>query len=265
MNSLTKATQILIKHYNLWIENVSSEILKYNTHKIRHSNWVLEVWRNLIIKLKEKQKISEETINRSEIIFLLHDLGRFYQNNKEYVFKNNEYEHWDESAKIVIEEWYDDKIYLAIKYHNKYSIENLYKEEKFLSMSNKDQKEAIFLSKIVRDADKLQNMIYTIFNIYHFLKIDIYWQWLKREDISEINLNDIKNKKQIGRGNLFTFWDYLLSSLCWVFDLNFQESIDILNYYWYFEKIMEEFYKIEEISDRSINIIKENLLNFKIV
>ena len=32
-------------------------------------------------------------------------------------------------------------------------------------MTDEDQKETLFLTKLVRDADKLQNMIFSIFNI----------------------------------------------------------------------------------------------------
>lgn len=264
MYSLTKATQILVKHYELWNQNTNEEILKYNAHKIRHSNWVLEVWRNLLIKIKENQTLNDEIINKAEIILLLHDVARFYQNNKNNILKNSEFEHWDEWYKILKNEWYDESICLAVKYHNKYSIDWLYKEIEFKKMSVEEQKNVEFLSKLIRDADKLQNMIYTIFNIGHFLDIDVYWHWLKREDISEVNIIDIKNKKQIDRKNIFTFWDYLLSSLCWVFDMNFQESIDMLNHYLYFEKIFKEFEKIDEISKKSLDVIKENLLNYKI-
>lgn len=264
MYSLTKATQILVKHYELWNENTNDEILKYNSHKLRHSNWVLEVWRNLIIKIKENQNLSDELINKAEIIFLLHDVARFYQNDKKNILKNSEFEHWDEWYKILKNENFDESICLAVKYHNKYSIEWLYDDEEFKKMSLEIQKETEFLSKLIRDADKLQNMIYTILNIWHFLKIDIYGHWLKREDISQVNIIDIKNKKQIDRKNIATFWDYLLSSLCWVFDINFKESIEMLNYYWYFEKLLKEFEKINEISKENLEVIKENLLNYKI-
>lgn len=264
MYSLTKATEILTKHYMLWNQEISDIVLKYNTHKLRHSLWVLETGRNLIIKINEKNKINEETVKKAEIIFLLHDIGRFYQNNKINILKNSDFEHGDKWYNILKNEGFDDSICLAIKYHNKYNLDWLFQENGFKKMWLESQTQTILLSKLIRDADKLQNMIYTIFNISHFLKIDIYSQWLKREDISQINIIDIQNKKQIDRKNIFTFWDYLLSSLCWVFDINFQESIDMLNYYWYFEKILKEFWKIDEVSWRSLDVIKENLLNYKI-
>jgi len=104
MYSLTKATEIFTKHYEIGSKNISHEVLRYNTHKLRHSNGVLEVGRNLLIKIKENQTLSSETVNRAEIVCFLHDIGRFYQNNKERVLSNAEFEHGDESALICKKE-----------------------------------------------------------------------------------------------------------------------------------------------------------------
>jgi hypothetical protein len=54
---------------------------------------------------------------------------------------------------------------LAIKYHNKYSHLPLFEEPSFLAMTQKEQEETIFIAKLARDADKLQNMIFTIFDL----------------------------------------------------------------------------------------------------
>jgi len=71
-------------------------------------------------------------------------------------------------------------------------------------MNPKEQEETLFLAKLARDADKLQNMIYTVFNIDHILKLDPYSENLKREDISEINREDVKKHVQIDRKNIYS-------------------------------------------------------------
>ncbi len=264
MYSLTQATQLFLHHAQTGSQNGSSEVQKYNSHKIRHSLWVLETGRNLIIKIQENTPLSSEFKNRAEIVFILHDLGRFYQNNGERVLKNSEYEHGDKSYKLAQIAQYDEWICLAIKYHNKYSHLPLLEEPSFLSMNPKEQEETLFLAKLARDADKLQNMIYTVFNIDHILKLDPYSENLKREDISEINREDVKKHVQIDRKNIYSVWDYLLSTLCWIFDINFQESVETLHFYWYFEKIIQKFDELPEISQNSLKIIKENILNYKL-
>jgi len=69
---------------------------------------VLETGRNLIIKIQENTPLSSEFKNRAEIVFILHDLGRFYQNNGERVLKNSEYEHGDKSYKLAQIAQYDE-------------------------------------------------------------------------------------------------------------------------------------------------------------
>jgi len=92
MEKLTKATNILLKYYHLWRIFDNEIIIEYNNHKLRHSNWVLEIWRQILL-WKEFNKLDQKIKWKSEICFLLHDLWRFYQNNKKRIkrfekFKN---------------------------------------------------------------------------------------------------------------------------------------------------------------------------------
>jgi hypothetical protein len=41
-------------------------------------------------------------------------------------------------------------------------------------MSKENKEEAVFLTNILRDADKLQNMLYSVFNISHLQSLDVY-------------------------------------------------------------------------------------------
>lgn len=264
MYSLTKATEILIKHYQKWTQDVENEIIKYNTHKLRHSNWVLEVWRNLIIKIINNNDniiISSETINRIEIILLLHDIARFHQNNKKRILNNIEFEHWDEWYKILKEENYDEKICLTVKYHNKFNLNDLFKEETYIEMTNDDKNETLFLSKFIRDADKLQNMIYEIFNIKWLIKLN---HKIKPWNISFSVLDDLNKKITINKNNIITHADYIVWILSWIYDINFEESIDMLNYYSFFEKIIVELSKLEWVTKENIEVVKQNILNYKL-
>lgn len=252
MYSLTEATRLLIKHYETWLGNNENNIInRYNTHKLRHSNWVLEVWRNLLIKIKENKKFSEEELNRAEIVLLLHDIARFHQNNKERILTNEEFEHWDEAYKILKQENYDEKICLAVKYHNKYDINWLYEEKTFVNLEEKDKNETIFLAKFIRDADKLQNMIYELFDLEWLTKLNTK---LKKWDISDNIINDIKLNIPVNRVYVETIADEVLRFIWWSFDINFRESIDMLNYYNFFEAI---FNKLKWLNVISINKLEE--------
>lgn len=262
MYSLTQATEILTKHYNIWNQNINYEVLRYNTHKLRHSNWVLETGRNLLIKIKENKQISQEIVNRAEIIFLLHDLWRFYQNNKERILTNWEFEHGDISAKIAKDEWYEKKICLAIKYHNKYNLDWLYSEDTYKSMNQEDKIETEFLSKIIRDADKLQNMIYTIFDIDGLSRLDQNTKkWI---DISDDIIADLQNNIQVNRKKIQCVADELVGTMGRIFDINFKESLEILEYYWYEKRILYSVSKMQWVTQKKIDIIENIFLKYKL-
>ncbi len=260
MYSLTQATEIFIKHYNIWNTDIHYEVLRYNTHKLRHSNGVLEIGRNLIIKILENQFILPETINRAEIVFFLHDLGRFYQNNKERILTNSEFEHGNMSAKIAQDEWYDEKICLAIKYHNKYNLDWLYNEESFQKMNLIDKNETEFLSKIIRDADKLQNMIYIIFDREWLSRLN--WALQKWMDIDNRVIEDLQNHMQVDRKNMISIVDELVGNMGRIFDINFQESINMLEIFWYTKKVLQSARNITWVSEQKIKIIENIFKNY---
>ena len=124
-----------------------------NSHikrKIDHSLRVMQISK----KIAENLELSQEEINISTLIGLLHDIGRFEQ-MKVYKTFNDEksIDHGDLGVEIlqknnyirkyIEEDKYDKIIYTAIRNHNKFQIEEGLKE-----------KESLF-SKIIRDADKL--------------------------------------------------------------------------------------------------------------
>lgn len=265
MYSLTKATDLLLKSYELWTNNSKvDKISKYNTHKVRHTFWVLEVWRNLLIKIKENKEIPKELINKAEICFILHDTWRFYQNDWNIVLENKDYDHWDKSYEIVKDNDYSEDICLAIKYHNKFEISWLYKETDYVLMSNQEQQNTNFLLNILKDADKLQNMIYSIFDSDSYF-IDDKTAWnIKKWDISKINLEDTKKHNLIYRSNVNTFWDYYLATFSFVFDLYFKESIELLKFFNYFEKALDKIKNSPWVSNQSFEIIKESIWSFKL-
>ena len=259
MYSLTQATQLFLQHAHTGSQNGSTDVQKYNSHKIRHSIWVLETGRNLLIKIKENQNISLEMQNRAEMVFLLHDLGRFYQNNGERVLKNSEYEHGDASYKLAQVAQYDEWICLAIKYHNKYSHLPLLEEPSFLSMTPNEQEETIFLAKLARDADKLQNMIFTIFDL----------EWLSRLnpevsnwDISDEIFTDLGAKKQVDRKYIKTAADDIIGVVGRFFDINFQESFEMLKYYNYLPKVFVAVEKMPWVSKEKVEKLREIYKDF---
>ena len=122
---------------------------------------------------------------------------------------------------------YIDIIYLAIKNHNKYQIEN-----------GLNPKQEMFC-KIIRDADKI-DILYETVNIFY-----------KENEIEEINhsivddeiLSKIYEKKTINR-NDFKKRGKLISvlvMLAFLFDINYKTSFEMIYQENYINKIFQKF------------------------
>ena len=105
-------------------------------------------------KIAEHLNLSNEEIQVATLIGLLHDIGRFEQFTRYATFRDREsVDHGDLGVEILkkdsyIKEYIDnekyiDTIYLAVKNHNKYSIQ--------LNLAERN----LLFSKMIRDADKL--------------------------------------------------------------------------------------------------------------
>ena len=237
MKSLDNSTEILLKHYSIGTNNSNIEEIKiYNNHKIRHSIWVMEYGRLILLRM---DNLSSEDKNKAEISFLLHDLWRFYQNNWEKILSNTIYEHADAWCNIAKKEWYSEDICLSIKYHNKKSIELLYKEKYYIKASKEEKEKIEFLVKITRDADKLENMIYSIYNMDHLMLLDKTNSGKFDGSITKECLDWILNKELIHKKYINTDIDRIMVLLSWVFDINFNQTKSILIENNYLEKIKE--------------------------
>jgi hypothetical protein len=234
---LTKVTEIFLKHYNLWTKNSKIKQIKdYNNHKIRHSIGVLEYWRLILLKMWDK--INDDLKLKSEICFILHDIARFYQNDGKKVLANNLFEHWDAGYNLAKKDWYSEEICLAIKYHNKKDCEKFFEEKTYKNFSLEQKKQAEFLVKITRDADKIENMLYRVFNINHFLLLDKENEWdVKKDFISPWAFSDILDKRVVERNNINTKIDKILAMISWIFNINFYETKEILKQNNFLEKI----------------------------
>lgn len=263
MYSTTKATQLLLQHYHNWSQGCNEEVLKYNSHKVRHSMWVLEVWRNLIVKLRENSNIKDDTVLRAEIIFILHDIDRFYQNNKNLIISETDFDHWDHWFEIAKNHDYDNKILLWIKYHNKININWLYEDQLFNQMNDLDKQETLLLTKLIRDADKLQNMIYSIYNFNEYFNLwdTKYPMW----DIWDIIIEKIRKWEIILYKDTQTFWDRLLLYYCRKFNLNFQESLNMLDYYKFDEIYFDIIKKTPWIRNISLKEIQKHVYDYKTI
>lgn len=263
--SLTETTSLLEKHYFLQNEKIknSPEVLNYNNHKIRHTYAVLFVAQKLLTYEKEIFS-TKEKIKKAEVASLLHDIWRFYQNDWIKVLWNNEFEHWDFWYELLKKEGIGDlSILLAVKYHNKKIIDWLYLDEDFLKADKFAIEEILDIVKLTRDADKIQNLEYILFNPND----RIYLNYKLNDSFDIKKLENFMNWILLNSSDINTYVEYFLLISCWIYDLNFRTSYKFLKQDWFVDFIISKFKEVSldesiilEIKNKLEEVIDKNII-----
>lgn len=221
--------------------SVKSE-LAFNL-KVIHTYHVMEIANELASKLD----LSEEDIKLAELIALLHDIGRFEEINVLKKFDGIKFDHASYGVKILFEDNlirnfieddnYDEIIKSAIYNHNKFAIQDGLDERSLLH------------SKIIRDADKLDN-----FRVDIEEKVEAIFSGrinsiedLENSKVSANVYNAFKERRSVDIHDRVTLLDYWLCVLAFVFDLNFKESYQIVKDNNYINILIDRFkYKDSE-------------------
>ena len=233
MIDIKKAKQAFKKY----ISNYKQDELGYNL-KVVHTYKVVDNSN----KIANLMNLSKEDIKLAELIALLHDIGRFEELKKFNQFESVKFDHANYGAHILFDEGLirnfieDDKYDLIIKKaiinHNKYKVED-----------NLDERELLH-SKIIRDADKLDN-----FRVKETEKIETM-------NNSCIDIHDRK-----------TPLDYWICVLAFIFDINYKETLIIINDNNYVDKIIDRFDYTKGATKKQmekIRIIIKQYINEKI-
>ncbi len=211
-------------------------------------------------RVAEALRLSEEKIELAELIGLLHDMGRFEQHNRGNTYLNEMLlDHARLGVEVLIKDDYikkytDNEQYIsiiltAINNHNKFKIEDGLNEEEML------------FAKIIRDADKLDIL---------YEGVEIYWNTQReKENVenSKISINieqQFKVERQVKKlGNERNDTvDGLLILLSYIYDINFKETLEIINKEDYVNRILDRFdFKDEQTKER-VEQLKKILLRF---
>jgi HD superfamily phosphohydrolase YqeK len=206
LNKAINEFETYVKSFDIKEKNIS--------YKYKHSYKVMEY----SMSIAKSLNLSEEEINLSGLIGLLHDIGRFEQWTKYKTFRDNKsIDHGDLSISILfndgdIRKFIDDKEYdeiikKSISYHNKREIKDC------------NEKELLF-SKIVRDADKL-DILEILVSSYRKINVTA-------KEISESVVNDIYNKKSVDINDLKNDLDSKIFAVAFILDLNFKYSYELV-------------------------------------
>lgn len=202
----------VIEKFNEYASNYDMNIMEISL-KYHHSFTVSELMGELAYRLD----LDKEKIVIARVIGLLHDIGRFEQFTKYNTFDDSMSDHAEESVIYLFDKGhirdfiesdkYDEVIKTAIKYHNRFEIpEGLSGDE-------------LQFTKMIRDMDKV--------DIYKQLSVHYNYVFNADEITGEI-LELFKNEKCISNEMSKNDSIKVIKYLSFIFDINFDESFDIL-------------------------------------
>lgn len=205
------------------LESIKKKFIAYvdnnfdlNNNDIRLKKEHSLIVMNLMAELSFRLNLSKEDMQIAQVIGLLHDIGRFSQIAEFDSYSDKNVDHGELGVKYLFEEnhirdFIDDNKYDQI-------IKDAILNHNLLKIGKVDKKSLLFC-KMIRDMDKV--------DIYNQVAINFNRKFDANE-ITEKVLKDFKNEKLINKDDRKTHTDGTILMLSFVFDINFNESFDIL-------------------------------------
>ena len=205
--------------FNSYVSQFDGNNLRVQVKK-RHTLSVVNVAKNI----SEKLNLSDEDVSLAQLIALLHDIGRFEQEEIYHTFKDDEISNHAQIGvnllfnkgliRIFIKDnQYDEIIQKAIFNHNKFEIEKGLSEKELLHC------------KLVRDADKTDN-----FEVKQYQDLKTLLGKTKeeaeKEKITDKVWQQFLEEKTIISSTRVTAMDHWISFLAWIYDYNFVPSLE---------------------------------------
>lgn len=252
MINITKSKEAFKKFLDTY-EDKSDASFKL---KVVHTYHVADNARNIA----EKLKLSKEDIELAELIGLLHDIGRFEELKITKELNSVKFDHASHGVKMLFEKGmirdfiennqYDEIIKIAIDNHSRLTIEDGLNERTLLH------------SKIIRDADKLDN-----YRVKKDESIEAIFPTRVKsiEDMENATLSDkvfetIKNKQCVDIHDRVTPLDFWVCILAFTFDLNFNVTYKIVKENNYIDILIDRFYYKDAITRERMETIR-NIIN----
>lgn len=178
--------------------------------------------------LAKELKLNDRQIWLASVCGMFHDVGRFEQLTKHNTYDDFiSFDHGDLgydiflnelSGQLDLTEEEKNIVAKAIKYHNKFSVENVTEEE-------------LLFANILRDADKI-DILYIYANINGFMTDG-------DGEISQSCYDWFMQHKPIDRRIITTEREKIVLSLGFIWDINFEYSYKIIKDNKYYKKIKQ--------------------------
>ena len=270
IKSLEEAQEILKKHYTLQQKVVDESGVKMDmlwvSMKYTHSQDVFKMSQYLIENDEVLKKLDNKYKLYGQLSALLHDIGRAYEVGD---MKDKVKPHGYYGADIVLKQVEKENnpfILIPVKYHGDLKAEeNARKElEEIDNLSDEEKEIVIMLLKLVMDSDKLANFkMFKKFDRKYFVNLIGLDE---KPYMSDECFESFKNRELVSLKDRKTVLDKILLTICWIYDLNYQASIDLVkkekhleDYLNLFEKYIDNNQKTKD-TENKINFIKQQLI-----
>ena len=270
MKTLQEGETILKKHYTLQQKVVDESGIKMDmlwvSRKYIHSQDVFKISQYLIENDEVLKKLDNKYKLYGQLSALLHDIGRAYEVGD---MKDKVKPHGYYGADIVLKQVEKENnpfILIPVKYHGDLKAEeNARKElEEIDDLSDEEKEIVIMLLKLVMDSDKLANFkMFKKFDRKYFVNLIGLDE---KPYISDECFESFKNRELVSLKDRKTVLDKILLTICWIYDLNYQASIDLVkkekhleDYLNLFEKYIDNNQKTKD-TENKINFIKQQLI-----
>jgi len=220
MINIEKARKVFAEYVSKYDSN-NAKIIE----KTKHTYRVSEV-SNIIASGIE---LNEEDTELARLIGILHDIGRFEQMRRYNTFVDaNSINHAEFGVKILFEDnlirefieenKFDNIIKMAVLNHNRYKIEDGLQGDELLH------------SKIIRDADKIDDLYISANKTYNLDNNELI-----SEEVFNAFVNNICALYSKAKTNI----DMHILHIAWIYDFNFDFSIELLKEKDYINKIID--------------------------
>ncbi len=210
-------------------------------------------------ELSERMKLSGEDTTLAMLIALLHDIGRFEQLKRFDSFEPATMDHAAYGVKVLFqdgmirkfvpEDTWDDIIRTAIARHSDFVLEGIRDGRTLLH------------AKLIRDADKLDNCrVKLVDDLETFMGGTA--ERIGAQQITPKVRRDALAGRSIYSPDRVTQMDYWVSYLAYFYDLNFRESLDIVEEKDFVRRICGRIRYTNPETKKTMEKLQENLVRY---
>lgn len=248
-------TREIVEFYKYWFDQYVNQFIEQYSElseiiilKADHSRKVHKE----ILGLAQSLELNSDDVGLAEIIGLFHDVGRFKQYVKYKTFSDSKSQN---HAELGVEVLKEHNVLKDLSIENQEIILKAILNHSRAEIIPDKNKKVIFFSKLIRDADKLD--IWRLITEYYMVKEQKENKTLELElpdkkEISDEVFQSIVNKQVVLKESMKTLNDFKLLQIAWIFDLNFEYSIQRL----YSKKYLDKIFDTLPDNDK-VNQIKE--------